>query len=76
LEQAAHRLGISTTSVRRMIDQRLIPASQVVECAPWQIPVEALEAVAVRQAASNIKSRLRIPQTQNGSEQPVLFSES
>lgn len=76
LEQAAHRLGVSTTSVRRMIDQRLIPASQVVECAPWQIPVEALEAVAVQQAATNIKSRLRIPQTQNGSEQPILFSES
>jgi len=76
LEQAAHRLGVSTTSVRRMIDQRLLPASQVVECAPWQISVEALEAVAVQQAATNIKSQLRIPQTRNRSEQPNLFSGS
>lgn len=47
LEEAAHRLGISSTSVRRLIDQTLLPAIQVVACAPWEIPVEALEDKAV-----------------------------
>ena len=41
LEETAFRLGISATTVRRMIRQKLLPASQVVACAPWQIPVEA-----------------------------------
>ncbi len=34
LQEAALRLGISTASVRRMIEQKLVPATQVVPCAP------------------------------------------
>jgi len=41
MEEAAQRLGVSSRSVRRMIERKKMPANQVVECAPWQIPVEA-----------------------------------
>jgi excisionase family DNA binding protein len=74
LEEAAHRLGISSTSVRRMIDQKLIPASQVVECAPWEIPAQALESEAVRLAVMKVKNRVRVPSAQNGQNQNTLFS--
>jgi DNA invertase Pin-like site-specific DNA recombinase len=76
MEQAAQHLGVSPTSVRRMIEQRLIPATQVVESAPWQIPLEALGTDAVRRAVGNIKNRTRVPPTQADPEQPALFSTS
>jgi recombinase/recombinase-like zinc beta ribbon protein len=75
LEEAASRLEISPTSVRRMVDQKLIPATQVVACAPWEIPVEALEDEAVRKAVIKVKNRVRVPQTQNAQNQDRLFSD-
>ena len=74
LEEAAHRLGISASSVRRMIVQKLLPATQVVQCAPWEIPVTALENEAVRTAVGNIKNRVRLPRTQTDQSQVSLFS--
>lgn len=76
MEQVAHRLGVSYTSVRRLVERKTIPANQVVSCAPWQIPVEALESEAVRQAVRAIKNRVRVPPTQNGDGQQCLFSTS
>jgi hypothetical protein len=74
MAEAAQRLGISPTSVRRLIELKKMPASQVVPCAPWRIPVDALESDAVRTAVRNIKARIRIPQTQNGNQQQTMFS--
>jgi hypothetical protein len=76
LERAAKRLNVSPTCVRRMIAQKQLPASQVVPFAPWEIPVEALESEVVRKAITNIKNRVRNPQTQEASEQQSIFSES
>jgi Helix-turn-helix domain len=76
LEETAHRLGVSATSVRRMIRQKLLPASQVIACAPWQIHGEALKSAAVLQAVENIKNRARVPPTRNDSDQPLLISMS
>ncbi len=59
-----------------MIAQKQLPASQVVPFAPWEIPVEALESEVVRKAITNIKNRVRNPQTQEASEQQSIFSES
>ncbi len=50
LERAARRLGLSPTSVRRLIERKVSPASQVVAGAPWQIEAMALESEAVRKA--------------------------
>ncbi len=57
LEQTARRLGVSATVVRHLIQRKTIPATQVVPGAPWQIPVAAVEAPEVRQAAKDIQSR-------------------
>jgi excisionase family DNA binding protein len=77
LEETAHRLGVSATTVRRMIRQKLLSATQVIACAPWQIHAEALNSAAVLQAIEDIRNRTtHVPRAQNGSEQPLLISMS
>ncbi len=73
LEETAHRLGVSATSVRRMIRKKLLPASQVIACAPWQIPAEAVKSTAVQKAVANIKNRASVPPTRNDSGQTLLL---
>lgn len=72
---AAQRLNVSQWIVRRMIEEKILPARQVVVCAPWQIPVEAVDSEVIRQQAMNIKNRVRVPQSQNADEQQSIFSE-
>jgi len=67
LDQAAGRLGISVTAVRRLIHSKAIPATQVVPGAPWQIPAAAVESPEALQAAMNIKNRHR-PRPQSHDE--------
>jgi excisionase family DNA binding protein len=74
MEEAAQRLGVSSTSIRRMIKLRKIPATQVVACAPWQIPKEALESEEVRKAVRNIKARARAPRTHGSDRQQAMFT--
>jgi hypothetical protein len=73
---AAQRLNVSEWVVRRMIEEKTLPARQVIVCAPWQIPVEALDSEEIRQQATNIKNRLRVPQNHQNDEQEALFSET
>jgi hypothetical protein len=74
MEEAAKRLGVSSTSIRRLIKLKKMPANQVVECAPWQIPIEVLESEEVRNAVRNIKARVRVPRTQGSDQQQAMFS--
>jgi excisionase family DNA binding protein len=74
LEEAAKRLGVSPTSIRRMIAQKKIPASQVVRSAPWQIPSEPLASPEVQRIVQDIKERRRIPQTTKDTLQLSMFS--
>ena len=76
LKEAAQRLDLSPPSVRHMIEHNILPAQQVVECAPWQIPVAALESEIVRREALKIKNRLRVPRTQPCDDQQSMFSDS
>src|SRR5207248_5141296 len=55
LQIAARRLNVSQSIVRRMIEEKILPARQAVPCAPWQIPMEALGSETIRQEANNIK---------------------
>ena len=71
---AAQRLNVSEWNVRRMIEEKILPARQVIVCAPWQIPVEALDSEVIRQQATNIKNRVRVPQNHLSDEQEALFS--
>ncbi len=75
LEQAAQRLGVSQTTVRRLIDRKTLRAQQLVPCAPWEIPADALDDDAVRRAIMDIKRRIRRPQTPRGSQIDSMFSE-
>ena len=76
LKEAAKRLNLSPPSVRKMIDEKILPASQIVECAPWQIQVEALDAEVVQRVAGNLRNRVRIPRSNNSEEQQSMFSDS
>ncbi len=74
LREAAQRLDVSLTIVRRLITEKSLPASQVVMCAPWQIPAEALNSEAVRAAVARVKSGIRAPRTEAPTGQESLFS--
>ena len=75
LEQAARRLGISPTSVRRLIRNQQLPARQVVSCAPWEIPSDALDSEVVRQAVDALKQRTSVPRTHAAHAHDSMFSE-
>jgi len=72
---AAQRLNVSQWMVRRMIEEKILPARQVVVCAPWQIPVEALDSEEIRKEAMNIRNRVRVPRSQSSEGQQSMFSE-
>lgn len=75
LQQAAVRLGVSELSIRRMIEQKVLPATQVVPCAPWEISLDALNSAAVQQARDSARKRTR-PPTLHDENSGTLFSES
>jgi DNA invertase Pin-like site-specific DNA recombinase len=76
LEQAAERLGVSANSVRRMIQRGILPGSQIVPLAPWQIPVDMLESDRVKHAVKNIKDGVRSPLPRIEQDQQAMFSAS
>jgi hypothetical protein len=63
IEQAAARLGVSTTTVRRLITTGRLPATQSVPYAPWAIVPDALGAEAVQRALAAVKAGRKLPQT-------------
>jgi len=73
IEQAASRLGISTTAVRRMIDREVIVATQIVRCAPWEIAPEALDTEVVRAAVEVIRQGRSAPRDQKSVEEGSLL---
>lgn len=56
-EQAAARLGICVGSVHKLIREGILPATQLMFSAPWQIPASALETDAVQAGAREIAGR-------------------
>ena len=75
LQQAVVRLGVSELSVKRMIEQKVLPATQAVPCAPWEISLDALNSPEVQQAIDSARRRKR-PPTAHEEESDPLFSES
>jgi DNA invertase Pin-like site-specific DNA recombinase len=57
LQQAAQRLGVSPTVVRRLIDQKVLPATQIIPGAPWEIIIQDVSSAEVIQAAIAMKNR-------------------
>ena len=75
LQQAVERTGVSELSIRRLIAQKVLPATQVVPSAPWEITLDALNAPAVQQAIESIRKRKR-PSARRDEKSESLFSES
>ncbi len=48
VDETARRLKICVGSVHRLIREGVLPATQLMPSAPWQVPVEALESEAVK----------------------------
>jgi len=55
--QAAERLGVSATVVRRLIAGKILPATQILPGAPWEIDSKAVASPEVIQAAAALKNR-------------------
>jgi DNA invertase Pin-like site-specific DNA recombinase len=66
LAEAAERLGVSASVVRRLLERGILVGSQVVTHAPWSIPQEALDAPAVQQAVRAIREGRPAPRTLPG----------
>jgi hypothetical protein len=56
-DAAAIRLGICVGSVHRLIHKGVLPATQLMQSAPWQIPVAAPETEAVTTGVREIVGR-------------------
>jgi excisionase family DNA binding protein len=57
LQEAARQLGVSPTFVRQLIEQKLLPATQIVAGAPWEISTQDVISAEVIQAAAALKNR-------------------
>jgi excisionase family DNA binding protein len=57
LDEAARRLSISVPSVYRLIRQGVLPASQILPSAPWEIPAAALDSEAVQIGVRDVIDR-------------------
>jgi hypothetical protein len=74
LEQAAETLGVAIKTMRRLINEEVVSATQVVPCAPWQISADDLQSERVAQRLREIRSRTRGPQAADSETQSDLFS--
>lgn len=72
--QAAHRLGVSTTTVRTLITSGRLPATQPVPYAPWAIRPEDLHAASIQRVVQAVKSGRRLPQTSPEAQLPLIDS--
>lgn len=63
LEEAASKLGVSHTLVKSLIRKGVLPAKQVVPCAPWIIALKDVESPKVLAAVQTSKRGQRIPPT-------------
>jgi DNA invertase Pin-like site-specific DNA recombinase len=57
LEEVAKKLSVSASLVRRLISLKILPAKQVVACAPWEIPADVVDSDTVRAAARAMQVR-------------------
>jgi DNA invertase Pin-like site-specific DNA recombinase len=72
LQQAAERCGISELNIRRLIEHKVLPAKQVVPCAPWEISLDTLNSASVQEAIRRARTRKR-PSAPQGEKSGLLF---
>ncbi len=75
LDKAAKQLGISARATRNLVEDHILPATQIVPCAPWQIRRLDLESSVVKQAVDDIRNkRRRRPRASSDDNGMTLFS--
>lgn len=72
LEEAAKRLGVSNTVVKRLINAGTLPANQVVAYAPWVIKVVDLKLPQVKTAVKAVRSGRKLPLKVHGQQEIPL----
>jgi len=75
MSQAAEQFEVSLMVVRRLIARKILPARQVVKCAPWMIERAHLELPAVRKEIRRVHEGRRAPFVVHSS-QTGLFADS
>jgi hypothetical protein len=73
MQQAAETLEISDASVRQLIEQKTLPAKQVVKFAPWMIERAHLTLPAVHRAVRLIHTGRRSPSRVASNAQTPMF---
>lgn len=61
MEQAAEDLKVSNTVIKRLINEQILPATQVVHCAPWVIDRKGLTLPAVQAQVEAVRSGRKLP---------------
>jgi DNA invertase Pin-like site-specific DNA recombinase len=74
MEQAAKRLGIATRTMRRLVEEKIVPATQVVATAPWEIPEASLSSAGVIEEVRRIRSGRKAPRALASENQESMFS--
>jgi excisionase family DNA binding protein len=74
LEEAATQLGVSYSTVQRMIQRRQLPAQQVCHGGPWTIRAEDLEAFSTQKGAN--RSPKKRSSSPDRNQQTLEFPES
>ena len=74
LEEASGRLGVSHKVVRRLIESKVIAATQVVPCAPWEISPEAIQSEQVLREVARVKRGPRSKPAAAETEPSMLFA--
>jgi DNA invertase Pin-like site-specific DNA recombinase len=57
VDESAQRLHICVASVHRLIREGVLPATQAMHSAPWEVPLAALDTEAVRIGVRNVVAR-------------------
>jgi hypothetical protein len=72
LEEAARRSEVSHTFIKGLIRRGVLPARQVVQCAPWVIEQKALESAVVQAAIQSVRKGKKIPPTIAGQQELLI----
>lgn len=70
IERAASELGVSHTVVRRLVDEKILPATQIVPSTPWIIDRKSLELAAVVTSVTAVRNGRQLQAT--NPKQPEL----
>jgi hypothetical protein len=70
--QAADQLGVSPTTVRKLIVSGQLPATQPVPYAPWAIQPDDLTTAGVQRVVRAVKAGRRLPQTSSDTQLPLI----